>query len=195
MFSIRTALPCKRAVLLLVATVITLSVSLADPAAADRAAAQASALDELGWWENARSHKCLDQSWSGGTAHPEVLAITCNGGDNQLWVRREIGNHYRMFNWRSLNCLDQSWAGGSEHREIVVVTCNYGQNQDWFVFNFNTPAGAYSHSRVQNVLSGKYLDQDYTDNVEHRDVIAYPYKATAQNQAWIWHFVAYVIVQ
>jgi hypothetical protein len=37
-------------------------------------------------WINGRSGKCLDQDYSGGVPHSDVLAWPCNGASNQRWL-------------------------------------------------------------------------------------------------------------
>jgi hypothetical protein len=165
---------------MIVATVAALIVGLSGPAAASGIAADDQYVD----WRNILSGKCLDQSWADGVQHPEVLAISCRDVQNQFWALRVVGDHVKLINLRSGKCLDQSWSGGVEHREVLAITCRDVRNQDWYRFIFTDPDGRYSHSRFQNVRSGKFLTQDYTGGVEHREVIAYPYVRDAQNQTW-----------
>jgi hypothetical protein len=132
-------------------------------------------------WVNERSGKCLDQNYSGGVPHSNVLAWPCNGARNQLWYYDVYANGIvRFVNARSGQCLDQKYTGGVEYPDVLAWPCSAATNQNWREFIYTD--GTF---RFQNVRSGKYLDQDYSGGVEHSRVIAFTNKPTVLNQYWI----------
>jgi hypothetical protein len=131
-------------------------------------------------WKNAKSNKCLDQSWANGSEHPDVNAISCNGGDNQGWYWTFVTTDKAVFqNAKSYKCLDQSWASGSEHPDVNAISCNGASNQEWYVY-YNNSTGTYV---IQNAKSGKCLDQSWANGSEHPDVNAISCHV-ATNQQW-----------
>ena len=74
---------------------------------------------------NDKSARCLDQNYSGGNAHSDVIAYACGVDDNQKWtIWYDTGKgKYAIVNDASLKCLDQDYSGGTMHTGILAYTC------------------------------------------------------------------------
>jgi hypothetical protein len=78
------------------------------------------------------SGKCADVV-SGSTADgAEVAQYPCNGGTNQLWGLRDLGNGYvQLVAHHSGKCLDVAGSSTADGARVLQWTCHSGTNQQW----------------------------------------------------------------
>jgi Ricin-type beta-trefoil lectin domain-like len=134
---------------------------------------------------NDRSDRCLDQDYSGGTAHPTVLVWICNNQTNQQWRVTPQGRYYYTIrNVRSGKCLDQANPSTGPTLKLQVYTCNGGLNQRFEMTWFN---GAGVWTDIEAYFSTdaypKCLDQDYSGGTMHSNVLLYTCNRQT-NQTW-----------
>lgn len=134
-----------------------------------------------GWhyFTNNATSDCLDQDYSGGTPHADVLSYPCNHDTNESWnVMLNDDGTYSLTNAATGECLNQDYYGGSPHAQVIAYPCGPNQNQNWRAVEIN------GSIFLQNEQSGYCLDQDYSGNVAHTDVIAYSPCNFAANEGW-----------
>jgi hypothetical protein len=131
-------------------------------------------------WVNVRSRLCLDQDWSNGGPHANILTFTCNRQTNQdWWWDPQPDGSIRLINVRSGQCLDQDYTDGVPHYAALAWDCNGGDNQRWWP-SFDPGSNSYV---LINVRSGWVLDQDWHDGVQHPEVVVVPFNG-GSNQSW-----------
>ena len=125
------------------------------------------------------SNDCLDQDYSDGTAHPDILAYPCNYDDNELWdVTLNSNGTYSLMNVASGQCLNQDYHGGAPHADVVAYQCGTNTNQNWMV----NQSGR--HTYLVNQDSNGCLDQDYSNGFPHEDILTYSPCGFGSNEDW-----------
>lgn len=100
------------------------------------------------------SAKCADVVSAATANGAEVGQYTCNGGLNQLWRLRDLGNGYVQLAARhSDKCLDVDGASTANGAKVIQWTCSSGTNQQWKIENTGT-----GHTRLIARHSGKCLE-------------------------------------
>lgn len=128
---------------------------------------------------NGDSNGCLDQDYSDGTAHPDVLSYPCNYDSNESWdVRLDSDGSYSLVNAATGECLNQDYSDGTAHDDVIAYQCGANANQDWQAI------GIDGRTFLQNKQSGGCLDQDYSSGTPALDVLAYSPCNYAANEAW-----------
>ena len=134
---------------------------------------------------NKRSGMCLNQDYSGGKPHPNVLAWKCTVGTgawNEIWeITTASADRLLIKNKASGKCLNQDFSGNVEHPGVIVYTCNWDHyNGVWLPETHN---GVWEFS---NYATLKCLNQDYTGGVARHEVLAWTCLGTphATNNDW-----------
>ena len=145
----------------------------------------ADVVDGLYYWQNAASSQCLNQDYSGGTAHHDVLAWACDtAADNQWWWLSSDSDNSAQWileNYKSGQCLNQDYSGGTAHHDVLAWPCDSSaDNEKWYLYA-NTARTVFY---LQNVKSGQYLNQDYSGGTAHHDVLAWPWAGGTANERW-----------
>ncbi|MFI9719370.1 RICIN domain-containing protein [Streptomyces sp. NPDC052396] len=103
---------------------------------------------------NANSRKCADVPGFSTQDKTRVEQYTCNGGANQRWTFRYLGDLlYTVSNVNSGKCLDVPGFSSQDKTAIEQYPCNGGTNQQWRL----RPLGN-GYWEMVNVSSGKCLD-------------------------------------
>jgi hypothetical protein len=137
---------------------------------------------------NDMSGRCLNQDYSGGVKHRDVLAWGCDPGAlNERWKLEAdplSPTYYDLVNVKSGECLNQDYSGNVEHSDIITYNCTDDDNSTWLIW-YDTGRGKYA---LANPKSGKCLNQDYSGGTMHTDVIAYKCQPVTDdsisNQFW-----------
>ena len=134
---------------------------------------------------NDRSDRCLDQDYTGGTAHPTVLVWVCNGGTNQQWRVTSQGNGwFTVRNVRSGQCLDQADPASGTTLRVQAYKCNGLLNQQWRLrWLADVGVWAYIQAPLTTDSNSKCLDQDYSGGTQHSNVLLYTCNQQT-NQTW-----------
>ena len=83
--------------------------------------------------KNVLSGKCLNQDWSGGYAHSNVIAYRCDDSfGNENWILTRTVNGIRFQNVLSTAYLDQDYSGGTAHSDILAWQYTTTANQYWY---------------------------------------------------------------
>ena len=136
---------------------------------------------------NQKSGQCLNQDYSGGTAHPTVLAWPCTStlALNEKWWLRPgpVSGYYQVENAASHQCLNQDFSGNVEHDNVIAYACsNEYYNGLWT----RSPVGL--DDRLLNGATRKCLNQNYSGGAPHHDILAYAC-VNATNNNWIFQKV------
>lgn len=100
------------------------------------------------------SDKCADIVGASPAEAAEVSQYDCNGGLNQTWRVRDLGNGYVQLAARhSDQCLDISSAANDNGAKAIQWPCSSDTNQQWLIED----AGE-GHVRLLARHSGKCLD-------------------------------------
>ena len=76
--------------------------------------------------------KCADVVGSSTADGAAVQQWTCQGGNNQLWALRSVGDgYYQIVVRHSGKCLDVSSASTADGAAVIQWTCKAGTNQQW----------------------------------------------------------------
>jgi hypothetical protein len=78
------------------------------------------------------SGKCADVVGSSTADGAAVQQLSCQGGDNEQWRLRSVGEgYYQIVARHSGKCLDVSSASTANGAAVIQWTCNGGTNQQW----------------------------------------------------------------
>ena len=133
---------------------------------------------------NVKSGWCLNQDYSGGTAHHDVLAWACDSSArNEDWYMTQDPDTgwYVIENADSGQCLNQDYSGGTAHHDVLAWPCDSSARNEYWDIQLNSNRGALA---IQNAASGWYLNQDYSGGVAHHDVLAWNDAGTSDNELW-----------
>ncbi|MFJ9631776.1 RICIN domain-containing protein [Streptomyces sp. NPDC101175] len=156
--------------------------------AKDLAAGDLSALSDTTYrvtWENTASQQCLNQDYSGGVPHHDILAWACDdSASNEYWdITYDAGEGWWTFkNVASKQCLNQDYSGGVAHHDMLAWACDDSAlNEKWYLDDNDFPG----YWTIKNVRSGQVLNQDFSGGQANHDVLAWPYSYAAANALWI----------
>ncbi|MCZ4102077.1 cellulase family glycosylhydrolase [Streptomyces sp. So13.3] len=96
------------------------------------------------------TNRCLDVPGATHTNSTQVMAWTCNGGDNQKWTRTPSG---QLTVYNGEKCLDVGGQATANGSAVGIYDCNGGANQKWTFSSDGT---------IRGVQSGRCLDLDQT---------------------------------
>ncbi|WP_026924004.1 family 43 glycosylhydrolase [Glycomyces arizonensis] len=129
---------------------LTLALVGAAPAAADHHLTDGASVNLI----DRHSGRCADVISQSTADEAEVGQYDCNGGLNQLWRLRDLGNGYVQLAARhSGKCLDVTGASGDDGAQIIQWPCSSGENQQW---RFQDTGDGYVQLVARH--SGKCLD-------------------------------------
>ncbi|WDV49259.1 RICIN domain-containing protein [Streptomyces coeruleorubidus] len=78
------------------------------------------------------SGKCVDVAGSSTADGAAVQQLSCQGGDNQQWRLRSVGEgYYQIVAQHSGKCLDVSSASTANGAAVIQWTCKGSTNQQW----------------------------------------------------------------
>ncbi|MFI7017314.1 RICIN domain-containing protein [Streptomyces sp. NPDC050164] len=78
------------------------------------------------------SGKCADVAGSSTADGAAVQQLSCQGGDNQQWRLRSVGEgYYQIVAQHSGKCLDVSSASTANGAAVIQWTCKGSTNQQW----------------------------------------------------------------
>jgi GH43 family beta-xylosidase len=129
---------------------LALALTAVSPAAADHHLTDGSSVNLIA----RHSAKCADVVSASTAGAAEVSQYTCNGGLNQLWRIRDLGNGYVQLAARHSDlCLDVDAASTANGAKVIQWRCGSGTNQQWRIENTGT-----GHTRLVARHSGKCLE-------------------------------------
>ena len=127
---------------------------------------------------NRNSGRVMDVVDGSTTDRAEVKQHSWQGGRNQTWEFRDVGDGYvRIVNRNSGKCLDVSGASRADGANVIQFMCGSGMNQQWQW----TATGSYFQLRARH--SGKCLDVVNADTGEGADIQQLTC-AAGTNQQW-----------
>lgn len=138
---------------------------------------------------NAMSDTCLNQDYSGGGPHADVLAWTCTSptdpAANEQWRFVDVGNlgNIEIINKATGKCLNQDYSGGQANSDVIVYTCSANYANGLWHRRYDDSNGTVFYD---NGESGSPLNQDYSGGVAHHDVLVYysKYSPPPLNSEW-----------
>ncbi|MFF9808382.1 RICIN domain-containing protein [Streptomyces coeruleorubidus] len=114
-------------------------------------------VDGVGVWEPVaarHSGKCIDVPGKSVTDGVQLTQYTCNGGMNQAWWFKDLGNGYVQLVVRhSGKCMDVADSSTVNGNKIIQWGCSTGTNQQWQLQDTGD-----GYVRLVSRLSGKCLD-------------------------------------
>ena len=134
-------------------------------------------------YRNVLSGQCLNQDYTGGTAHHDILAWPCDSSaPNEWWdITLTSAGSWVIKSVASGQCLNQDYTGGTAHHDVLAWPCSSSATNDkWYIAL--SPTG--DSEIVMNAESSQYLNQDYSGGTAHHDVLAWPWVDGARNELW-----------
>ncbi|TDC41565.1 RICIN domain-containing protein [Micromonospora sp. KC213] len=126
------------------------------------------------------SGKCVDVISASTADGAEVAQYGCNGGSNQRWEFRSLGDGYhQIIAQHSGKCLEVNGASTANSARITQRTCTSAQNQQW-----QTQDAGSGYVRVIARHSGKCLDIPSSSTADGTRLIQYTC-GTGQNQQFL----------
>jgi len=128
---------------------------------------------------NDDSGSCLDQDYTAGVRHQDILSYPCRYNINEVWdVTLNSNLTYSFTNAASGECLNQDYLGGVPHDNVMAYQCGAYPSQDWRAVQ----AGGLTY--LVNQESGGCLDQDWTGGIPSMNVLSYSPCSYGLNEVW-----------
>lgn len=125
------------------------------------------------------SGKCLDVQGDNHNNGAVIQQFSCNGGQNQQWILRSVGNgFYNLISRSSHRCLDIRGVSRDDRVPAQLFSCNNGDNQR---FQLRHVGGSFFNLVARH--SGKCLDVRGADT-DNRAIVQQFSCTGGQNQQW-----------